>query len=298
MLIPTGYQDSGADIAYVLQEKGFRVITPSTSPDPYDDEGWCFPDSESGILAAVRQGATHLWTNTILFSSHPLQTSSALREYGPHLRIVGPHPGMVDRFDDKAYLNDKLRERGGFTFPRSWLVKASDDIDCLVDSLDREKQFPIVGKPVRGRGSHQVKVCHDAANLRSHITTILQESPVIMLEEFLSGEEVTITVMPPSDNCPRYWSLPPVTRFNPDGEIAPYNGSVAVMRNSQVVTEEDMMQDHSYSAVQRQCERVAELIQTASPIRIDARRFSEGSPFALFDINMKPVCQSLRSLSG
>lgn len=35
-----------------------------------------------GILAAGKQGATHLWANTMLFSSHPLQTLSATAAYG------------------------------------------------------------------------------------------------------------------------------------------------------------------------------------------------------------------------
>ncbi|CAG7948210.1 unnamed protein product [Penicillium olsonii] len=279
---PGGYQDSGADIAYTLRARGIDVLMPQ--PSPAGDEGWCFPDSEQGIYSAVSQGATHLWANTIVFSSHPLQTATSLDSYAPTLRVVGQPPGLVEKFDDKLYLNNKLRDRGGFTLPRSWEVKLGDDLEALIRTIP---DFPIVGKPVRGRGSHGVKVCHDASELKEHIESLFAESPVVLLEEFLGGEEATITVMPPSPDRAQYWSMPPVTRFNHQGGIAPYNGTVAVTANSRVISEEEM-RDATYSEVMRQCEGVASLIRVTAPIRIDVRRFRPESKFAIFDINMKP----------
>ncbi|PYI04532.1 D-alanine--D-alanine ligase [Aspergillus sclerotiicarbonarius CBS 121057] len=284
---PGGYQDSGADIAYTLRNHGIRVLTPSTSPNPKDQEGWCFPDTETGILSAIHQGATHLWANTILFSSHPLQTSQSLTT-SPPISIIGQPPALVESFDDKAYLNNQLRLHGTFTLPQSWLIRSSssDTIPTIIDSIPR---YPVVGKPVRGRGSHGVKVCHDRATLETHIASLLDESPIVMIEEFLTGEEATITVMPPSTNTPEYWSLPPITRCNHIDGVAPYNGSVAVTANSRAVTESEMHDASSYyGPVMRECEQVAKLIGATAPIRIDVRRFSEGSEFAIFDINMKP----------
>lgn len=42
----------------------------------------------------------------------------------------------------------------------------------------------------------------------------------------------------------------------------------------------------------RESERAAELLGVTAPIRIDVRRYknSPESSFALFDVNMKPVC--------
>ncbi|KAJ5850166.1 ATP-grasp fold subdomain 1 [Penicillium solitum] len=281
---PGGYQDSGADIAYTLRSRGVEVITPQLSPSTAQHEGWCFPDSEEGIYSAVTQGATHLWANTIVFSSHPLQTASCLDSYAPTLRVVGQPPGLVEKFDDKMYLNDKLRQQGNFTLPQSWVVNEGDDLEVLLQSIPN---YPVVGKPVRGRGSHGVQVCHTPPELKSHIKSLFRESPVVLLEEFLSGEEATITVMPPSLDRAEYWSMPPVARFNHDQGIAPYNGTVAVTANSRVVTKEEM-RDQSYEVVMRQCEEVASLIKATAPIRIDVRRFRHGSEFAIFDINMKP----------
>ncbi|KAL1857852.1 hypothetical protein Plec18167_001745 [Paecilomyces lecythidis] len=286
---PGGYQDSGADIAYTLRQRGLSVLTPQSNPDPFVQEGWCFSDTTSGILDALQRGATHLWANTILFASHPLQTASELDPWESRVYVVGQPPSLVENFDDKAYLNGKLRDIGGFTLPRSWLVKqdkaGSDGLDTVLGSIPR---YPIVGKPIRGRGSHGVKVCRDESQLREHVLSLLEESPVVMLEEFLAGEEATVTVMPPSAETPRYWSLQPVARFSHQDGIAPYNGAVAVTQNSRVVGEDEMEKDRSYRTVMEECERVAEVIKATAPIRIDVRRFGDGEAFAIFDINMKP----------
>lgn len=285
----TGYQDSGADIAYTLRQKGISILTPQSNPDPLVQEGWCFSDTTSGIVDALERGATHLWANTILFASHPLQIASELDPWESQVYVVGQPPKLVENFDDKAYLNGKLRELGGFTLPREWLVTKSesglDDLDNVLKSITR---YPIVAKPVRGRGSYGVKVCRSETQLRSHVSSLLDESPIVMLEEFLAGEEVTITVMPPGPEHPQYWSLPPVTRFNHLDGIAPYNGVVAVTQNSRVVSDAEM-KDPSYWKVIEECEKVAELIKATAPIRIDVRRFADGEAFAIFDINMKPV---------
>ena len=141
-----GYQDSGSDIAYTLKNRGVRVVTPISSPNPKEQEGWCFPDTENGILSAVRQGATHLWANTILFSSHPLQASQSLASAS--ISDIGQPPTLVESFDDKAYLNDQLRIHGSFTLPRSWLIRNSDNISPILDSIPN---YPVGGKTVRGR---------------------------------------------------------------------------------------------------------------------------------------------------
>ncbi|KAA8642943.1 uncharacterized protein ATNIH1004_009704 [Aspergillus tanneri] len=190
----------------------------------------------------------------------------------------------VKNCDDKAYLNDKLQGLGTFVIPRSWLVTTSDNLDKLLSSMD---EYPIVGKPVRGRGSHGVKVCHNPTDLKAHVEALLVESPLVMIEELLAGNEATITVKSPSSSRPQHWSMTPVIRFNHVEGVAPYNGVVAVTTNSRVITDEEM-KDPAYSDVMRQFERVAQLIRATAPIRIDVRRFHQGSRFALFDINMKP----------
>ena len=82
-----------------------------------------------------------------------------------------------------------------------------------------------------------------------------------------------------------------VTRFNHEDGVAPYNGNVAVTLNSRAVSAGAFAADSAYAEVARQCEGVARLLKVTAPIRIDVRRRKDerGSPFVLFDVNMKPV---------
>lgn len=282
---PGGYRDSGADIAYALgTSEGIEVITPVLRPEPASDDGWCFPDDEAGILSAIRAGATHLWANTILFAAHPLQTSSAIDEN--NVLVVGQPPCLVELFDDKDYTNNLLRTHTKLPLPRAWTLVTTNGAFQLPPNLP----LPIVAKPIRGRGSYGVRVCHGTPDLLQHLSTTLRDSSVVMLEDFLAGEEATIAVMPPSSQIPHHWALPVVTRFNHEQDIAPYNGVTAVTRNSRVVSKRELQDDPAYAVVSRQCEQVAQFLRVTAPIRIDVRRFSnkKGSPFAIFDVNMKP----------
>ncbi|KAJ5716920.1 glutathione synthetase ATP-binding domain-like protein [Penicillium malachiteum] len=310
---PGGYRDSGSDVAYCLQSAGTTVLTPVESPDPANQDHWCFPDTEEGIMTALQRGATHLWANTVLFAEHPLQTSPLLKEYESWLRVVAQPPLCADQFDDKSFTNDLLRKRGGLSLPKSWTVddpRSSDEVSghaqnekvqgTLTELLSsiQEDDYPIVAKPVRGRGSHGVKICHDAAELSEHVAMLFDESPRVLLEEYLTGEEGTITVLPPlrtsipgfevSAQNSAHWVLPPVTRFNHVDGIAPYSGKIAVTVNSRAVTTAEMEADPAYGQIMKECGTVAGLLGTTAPLRIDIRRFRPGSRFALFDINMKP----------
>ncbi|GKT43605.1 D-alanine--D-alanine ligase [Colletotrichum spaethianum] len=285
---PGGYRDSGADIAYNLHtSKSIETVCPVSVPSPENDSEWCFPDTEEGILDAVRKGATHIWANTILFASHPLQTSTALGKLQDTLKVVGHGPLVVEKYDDKELVNSLLRRTGDFTMPRSWTIHHSPDFSTKLSQNDLP--FPVVAKPIRGRGSHGVRVCRTLDDLTSHAEALFGESPSIMLEEYLAGEEATVTVMPPNSEKNEYWSLPIVTRFNHQDGIAPYNGVVAVTANSRVITKEEE-KDPAYGLIARECEKAAEVLGVTAPIRIDVRRFenSPGSKFALFDVNMKP----------
>jgi hypothetical protein len=287
-----GYQDSGADIAFNLSRSGkVEIISPDTSPDPAEQRGWTFPDTEQGILEALDKGATHLWANTILFASHPLQTSTQIGAFQDLVRVVGQGPLVVEQYDDKDHVNTYLRKVGGLSMPRSWPVLPSATLDDLLGI-----SYPVVAKPARGRGSYGVKVCGTAEELLVHSKALVEESMTLMVEEFLMGEEATVTVMPPTPDKEDYWSLPVVTRFNHQDGIAPYNGVVAVTANSRVVLDDE--HDATYSQVKRECEEVARILGTTAPIRIDVRRFKDSptSKFALFDINMKPVSYILTTI--
>lgn len=254
------------------------------------DSDWVFADDEHGIVQAIRQGATHLWANTILFSAHPLQTSQQLNQYQDDVFVVGQPPALVEAYDDKALVYRLMKLHGGFTLAKSTTLAVDEDENIKQEINSRSLSFPIIAKPVRGRGSHGVKLCYTLDSLEEHIKYLFTESSQIIIEEYLRGEEATVTVMPPSASKQAHWALPVVTRFNHQDGIAPYNGVVAVTANSRVVSSSEASTDTAYYKVaMRECEQVATMLQCKAPIRIDIRRFAPGSKFALFDVNMKPV---------
>src|ERR1043165_2935490 len=69
---PGGYSDSGADIAFALNERSISVKTPSTNPSVDNDYDWIFPDTHQGIKQALSYGANVFWLNTVLFEGHPI----------------------------------------------------------------------------------------------------------------------------------------------------------------------------------------------------------------------------------
>jgi D-alanine-D-alanine ligase-like ATP-grasp enzyme len=244
-------------------------------------------------LEVIRQNPTHVWANTILFAQHPLQTSTRLDTVAHDLRVVGQPPKLVELYDDKNFVNEMLRAKPGFTLPAARLVGDEASLQDTLSSLSASL-YPVVGKPVRGRGSHGVQVCRNKAELEAHARDLLSQNTSVIIEDYLAGQEATVTVMPPSQERPEYWALPVVERFNHDDGIAPYNGVVAVTQNSRVITEQQSDEDPSYVVIQKQCVDVAKLLCATAPIRVDVRRFTseKTSPFALFDVNMKPVSKS------
>lgn len=317
------------------------MVTPVPNPDVHkdDDYAWCFPDTEAGILAAIGAGATHLWSNTILFASHPLQTSAAIGRFADAVQVVGQPPLQVEQFDDKVVVNDMLRSTGQFTMPLGWTLcdpgstgtgttTATATTTTANGAGLREYiaalslPYPVVGKPIRGRGSHGVRVCASLDEMVDHAAALFRESPRFMVEEYLAGEEGTVTVMPPSGGASAnntvggggsgdsgnggYRALPVVRRTDHRDGIAPYNGTVAVSANSRAVTGAESAADGAYALAQAECERAAALLGCTGVMRIDVRRRGAGggdggpgevNKFCLFDVNVKPVSSSLSLLS-
>ena len=87
-------------------------------------------------------------------------------------------------------------------------------------------------------------------------------------------------------NYKKPWCLPAVKRCNHKNGIAPYNGVVAVIKNSSVL-ENDELNSKEIIEVYNHCQKAAELLNIKGPIRIDCRADENGNYF-LFDLNMKP----------
>jgi D-alanine-D-alanine ligase len=295
---PNGYRDSAADIGYVLRERHHDIVTPDRDPDPLVDEGWSFPDTERGIAEAFGRGASAFWANTVLYSGHALE-----KDYGRPFLVVGQPIPIVQRWEDKFETSQALLSRG-LSVARTHLIKGAEDLRSLLDS--GTVTLPVVVKPVRGRGSEGVVVVSDVSTARtvvhSHLTFFIDSGGVcrsqfgdrLIVEEFLPGPELTLTVMPPGryqiegreQQMDNYWALPPVERIGHHEGVAPYSGVLAVVRNSRVVGESDRKAGH-VTRLTRECESAAGLVGATAPVRIDCRADKEGR-FRLFDVNFKP----------
>lgn len=283
---PGGYSDSGADIGVALRAAGCTLATPVADPDPARALDWVWPDTPEGIAAALNAGATLLWANTVVFEGHPIEEASR------KAWIVGPDPQAMQAIDDKAATNARLLA-AGLPVARSWLIDggSGDGDDLAVQLAPFADTLPLVVKPLRGRGSQGVGVARSARQLGAQVRALAESrrfGAVIMLEQFLPGQEITITVMPAAarDGAAVPFALPPVRRFGQVDDVAPYNGDIPVRRNSAALTPQECA-DPAIVAVTQACERTAALLEILSPMRIDCRADAAGAYF-LFDVNAKP----------
>lgn len=280
-----GYSDSGADIAYSLHTQNIKIITPVDSPDIARDYDWVFPDNEAGIRSAISKGANTFWLNTVLYQGHPIDAF-----YGK-VWLVGQRTGDTDLYDDKFYTNNLLRNKG-LPVPDALIISTANRNDYKLSF-----QYPVVAKPIRGRGSQGVVMVNDKIALDEILAALFSSDlygTSVYVEPYLNGQEITLTVMPPGNYSinnievikNKHWSLPAVKRFNHDHGIAPYNGLVAIVHNSAVLDEQEENTEEII-LVSAQCAEAASIIDAKAPIRIDCRADDNGKYF-LFDLNMKP----------
>lgn len=283
---PGGYSDSGADIACELKKNGYRIVTPVDNPNIKTDLDWVFPDTKKGIQNALDKGANTFWLNTVLYKNHEIENF-----FDRDIKFIGQIPSQVDIYDDKYFTNELLRQNK-VPIPKTKLISINNLTDYSLD-ID----FPIVVKPIRGRGSQGVSLVSNQKELDDKLNEIFSSKEygnMIYIERFLNGQEITVTVMPSGNYLinnqeeiyKNTWCLPAVKRFNHKNGIAPYNGIVAVMKNSSVLNDEEL-NSKKIIEVYGQCKKAGELLNIKAPIRIDCRADENGNYF-LFDLNMKP----------
>lgn len=279
-----GYKDSGADIAYELHEN-VPLITPTPTPDIQEDLDWVFPDTKEGIQEAIEKGARCFWLNTLLYEGHPVE-AFLNKEYS----FIGQIPRLVGKYDDKYFTNEFLHEQG-LTISRARVVE-KDNL-----ALTPISSYPVVIKPIRGRGSKGVKVVHNHREFLIESLKLIDAKRFgnkIMVEDFLPNQEVTLTIMPPGTYMVKreklyqetYWPLALVKRENHLKGIAPYSGIVPVSHNSHAIDSQELESPEIKELI-RQGIKAAGLLEARAPIRIDARQ-GKDHVYKIFDINLKP----------
>lgn len=261
---PGGYSDSGADIAFCLRNSGIDVVTPCDEPDIYNDKDWVFPDTKEGIREALNAGAEVFWLNTVLYKGHPIDDFDGIY-------IVGQRTSDTAEFDDKYTINAKLRNE---SFP----VVSEEIVD--LENNKYSGKYPCIIKPIRGRGSQGVVKCGNDEEFKEVLKKEIAEEIYgtrMIAGEFLSGNEITISVLPGGR------SLPVVERFNHENGIAPYNGKVPVVENSRAVLNNTSQLDRIVKA----CEEAVKKHDLKGLVRVDCRA-DESGEYKMFDFNLKP----------
>lgn len=282
---PGGYSDSGADIANELNKNGIPIVTPVVSPKIENDLDWVFPDTKLGIQNALNKDAKLFWLNTVLHKDHPI-----VDFFNSDIEVIGQIPSKVDIYDDK-WMTNKFLKANNIPIPKATQISQKQKIDNL------NFNFPLVLKPIRGRGSQGVFLIQNQIELRNKLSDIFMSQEFgtsVYVEEYLSGQEITITVMPSGTYqinsklkiFDKPWCLPAVKRFNHQNGIAPYNGVVAIIQNSSILSK-DERHTPKIKQVYDYCKKAGELLDIKAPIRIDCRADSKGN-YYLFDLNMKP----------
>ena len=281
-----GYSDSGADLAFALSKSERKVVTPVNSPQEAVDMDWVFPDTVDGINAALEQKVEILWLNTVLYAEHPIQK---FKNKG--LEIIGQDPEMVEIYDNKWTTNQLLRENN-IPIPEAFIIHKD-----YLNPVQIPFSFPLILKPIRGRGSQGVTFIQGEKELETGLKNLFKSKlfgTSVYAESYLSGDEITVTIMPPGiyklDNkkqlLKEHWCLPPVLRFNHQNGIAPYSGKIAVIHNSRVLSAKER-EESNIQHVLTQCIQAASILKVKAPVRIDCRANQAGI-YYLFDLNLKP----------
>lgn len=280
-----GYSDSGADIAFVLKNH-YPVISPKDNAKEDIDLDWVFPDTDAGIKKAREQGAEIFWLNTVLYATHPIKNYT-----DKGIEVVGQDPDTVETFDNKWTTNQLLSQHN-IPIPKGTLIQKD-----RMNLKDLPFVYPMVLKPIRGRGSQGVELIQNLSQLKSGLEEMFDTGlygTKVYVESFLTGDEITITVMPPGNyflqgktiNFNTHWALPPVLRFNHELGIAPYSGKIAVVKNSRILSSSEIAKKSIQQSITH-CIKAAALLHVKAPVRIDCRADSNGM-FHLFDLNLKP----------
>ena len=312
-----GYIDGSADIAYTLNKFGFNVITPKPSPSLCVGSDWVFPDAAETIHDFQNMKINFIWPNTVLYGDHPIY------KFSHNMSFLGKNNKIVPELDDKVKAYNLLKILGipcskyfilgnylGETNKES-LINPLEEKDIKRKMIEYNMKFPVIVKPIRGRGSEGIRKVNDFTELEDAVHYIFQKKFIFknneffrfgqaaLLEEHLPGNEITITILPKgfyrqnggwlhNSGC---WTLKTLCRFGHKNGILPSISDVPPEKNVECLKE----CNEASKKILYESKRLADGLKIYSPLRIDCRKNSDGI-YRMFDINVKPsLTTSLRT---
>jgi D-alanine-D-alanine ligase len=76
--------------------------------------------------------------------------------------------------------------------PGFMIYRAGDDLD---EVLKRCRHFPLIVKPAREGSTIGISIVHDRAQLEEGLAKALEHDDLILIEDFIQGDEVTVSVL-------------------------------------------------------------------------------------------------------
>ncbi|MBV8253185.1 MAG: carboxylate--amine ligase [Chitinophaga sp.] len=283
----SSHTDSGADIACALKNLPKAVITPAKNPYIDKDTDWIFPDTAHGIEHAVNAGADCIWLDTVLSSDHPITTW-----LNRSIKVVGQHPMLSGMYNDKWNTLMLLKDND-IPVPEAELLQYDD-----FRQYKKRPRYPLVAKSIRGHHRDMIAIIRNREDFQEELTKMFdidRHNSAVLLESFLPGEEIAVTVMPPGTYTiagksvvkENPWCLPGVKRLDHQNGVSPEINPATILHDTKVLNdkEENSMQ---VQAAYTYCIAAARLVGIRAPIQMDCRADATGV-FSIIDLNMQPA---------
>lgn len=115
-----------------------------------------------------------------------------MHEYG--VAHTGPTAmGAILSYDKK--LAREQYEHKGIMIPRARIVTLEEDIATATQAIIESIPFPVVLKPSRGGGAHNIFVGRSFPEVESALRALGLSEREVIAEEYIEGQEVTCTVI-------------------------------------------------------------------------------------------------------
>jgi len=198
-----------------------------------------------------------------------------------YLSMLGIKHTTGDTFNmaltfNKAANNNYLAALG-YNCAKSIILRKTDhfSVTKIVESLG----LPIFIKPNEGGSSLGISKINDPSKITSAVELAFNESHEVILEEFISGREVTCGVISKNGNV----TALPITEIITESDFFDYEAKY--QGKSQEITPADIP-EVTAQQLQRKSEEIYELLQCRGMIRIDYL-LNEKGPY-LIEVNTVP----------
>jgi D-alanine-D-alanine ligase len=174
------------------------------------------------------------------------------------------------------YVTKLVLKTNGFVIPNFLLLKEPAEF------LPENFNYPVVLKPRYGGSSIDVKIVHNQQEFEKVIGELLERNKQMLLEEFIGGKEITVSVMEEPFSSELH--VFPILELRPKREFYDYIAKYTEGLTEFVVPAE--ISPELENEVKEIGKRIYELFNCKGVIRIDGKLFNDR--FYIFEINTIP----------